>query len=124
MGKYGLSEMEHELMEFFWENEGLHSFAEVMKYCNEEKGHNWAQTTIHTYLTRLIQKGVLYTSRTGYRKYYQAQMSKDQMIAEEVCKSAKELSVESVKGLLIALTRQAELTKEDIEALYRILDEK
>ena len=53
---YGLSEIEYELMQLFWQSDKELFFAEIVRYCNEQKGHDWAQTTIHTYLSRLIQK--------------------------------------------------------------------
>lgn len=118
-----LSKMEEEIMEFFWSKEGLHSFGEVMKYCNDEKKHGWAQTTVHTYLTRLIQKGSLEIERTGYRKFYRAKKSKSKMLEDEICRKASEFSTDEVKGLLVSLTRQAKLTQKDMEELRHMLYE-
>ena len=53
---YGLSKMEYILLIDFWNNNGPVSFSDVEKYCNTELHYNWAQPTLHTYLTRLTKK--------------------------------------------------------------------
>lgn len=53
---YGLSELEYQLMQLFLENKEPIGFSEVIHYCNDVKHLNWAATTLHTYLTRLIAK--------------------------------------------------------------------
>lgn len=120
---YGLSEIETELMEFFWETNRPLPFPEVMRYCNEVKGHGWATTTVHTYLTRLIQKGVLTADRTGYKKSYHPRLSKD-ALAHEYANRFIEKSYEgSVKNLLIALTYQTKLSREEVQDLKDLLDQ-
>lgn len=52
---YGLSKMEYNLMKYFWNTNAPVSFSEVEKYCNTELHYGWAQPTLHTYLTRLVE---------------------------------------------------------------------
>lgn len=70
---YGLSKMEYNLMKYFWNTNAPVSFSEVEKYCNTKLHYGWAQPTLHTYLTRLVKKGILHSEGKGYkckRSYY------------------------------------------------------
>ena len=58
---YGLSKMEYNLMKYFWNTNAPVSFSEVEKYCNTKLHYGWAQPTLHTYLTRLVKKGILHS---------------------------------------------------------------
>lgn len=64
---YGLSKMEYNLMKYFWNTNAPVSFSEVEKYCNTELHYGWAQPTLHTYLTRLVKKGILHSEGKGYK---------------------------------------------------------
>ena len=60
-------------MKYFWNTNAPVSFSEVEKYCNTELHYGWAQPTLHTYLTRLVKKGILHSEGKGYkckRSYY------------------------------------------------------
>ena len=39
-----LSDIEFELMLFFWDLENPVTFAEILRFCNEEKKWDWAKT--------------------------------------------------------------------------------
>ena len=52
--KFGLSETEYELMEFFWDNPGEKSFKEILEYFNNVKGKNWKKQTLSTFFKELL----------------------------------------------------------------------
>ena len=66
--KFGLSETEYELMEFFWDNPGEKSFKEILEYFNNVKGKNWKKQTLSTFLTILQNRGYLQADMSK-RKY-------------------------------------------------------
>lgn len=119
---YGLSDIEYELMKFFWDNTGAHTFSEVLRYCHEEMHADWAQTTLHTYLTRLIQKGVLSSERNGYRRSYCAKVSEQELSHNYANQFMKETYHGSIKNLLISLTYQTSLSQEEVDELKQLLD--
>lgn len=121
--QYGLSEIEYEFMQFFWACNKPVSFAEVMHYCNEEKKHSWAQTTVHTYLTRLIQKGVLTSTRKGYKRSYKAQVSEAELSHAYASQFVAEAYDGSIKNLLLSLTYNTKLSREEARELHQILDD-
>ena len=45
--------------------------------------HGWAQKTVNTFLTRLVDKGVLAVERVGKANRYRARVSRDVCVREE-----------------------------------------
>ena len=54
-----LSKTEYRIMEYFWSTGGKYTFGELMKYFKEEEDKNWKKQTLNTFLSRLIDKGLL-----------------------------------------------------------------
>jgi BlaI family penicillinase repressor len=46
-------------------------------------GHGWAQKTVNTFLTRLVEKGVLRVERVGKANRYGARVSREVCVREE-----------------------------------------
>ena len=46
-------------------------------------GHGWAQKTVNTFLTRLVEKGVLAVERVGKANRYRARVSREVCVREE-----------------------------------------
>lgn len=109
-------------MQLFWSNDRPLPFSDVVRYCNEEKGHDWAQTTIHTYLTRLIEKGVLLSNRKGYKRSYYAAVSEAELSHQYATRFVEEAFDGSVKNLFASLTYHTKLSKEEIDELRQLLD--
>ncbi len=120
---YGLSEIEYEFMELFWNSSQPLPFSAIVEYCNTQKGHNWAQTTIHTYLTRLIQKGVLISIQNGRKLSYQASVTEGELSGIWAAKFVETSFGGSVKKFLLSLTQKTRLSKEEVQELQQILEE-
>ncbi|HIS30367.1 MAG TPA: BlaI/MecI/CopY family transcriptional regulator [Candidatus Limivivens intestinipullorum] len=120
---YGLTEIETELMELFWSRDTSFTFSEILHYCNEVKGHGWAQTTVHTFLTRLIQKGVLESGRKGYKRFYYAAVSREELAHQYASRFVEESYGGSVKNLLVSLNYHSGLSKDELLELRRLLDQ-
>ena len=54
-----LSKTEYEIMEYFWRMGDKYTFGKLMKYFNENLDKNWKKQTLNTFLSRLIEKGLL-----------------------------------------------------------------
>lgn len=118
---YELSEIEQQIMELFWKEDGAFAFSEIMKYCNEELQLGWAQGTLQTYLYRLISKGVLKTNNKRYRKLYSAQISKKELSHKKAENFLKTAYQGSLKNFLAAFTEGSPLTKQEVDELVAIL---
>ena len=120
----GLSDIEYELMTFFWNQEKPVPFGEILRFCNEEKGWNWAKTTAHTYVTRLLKKNLLGVNNTkGIRRTYFAKVSQEALAHDSVQEIVNTSYAGSFKNLLLSLVPDKPLSREDAEELHELLDQ-
>lgn len=119
---YGLSDIEYELMQLFWSSDHPLPFADVLAYCNDTLKRDWAATTLHTYLTRMIQKEVLGSTRKGYKRSYFAKVSESQLSCNYANDFLKDSFGGSLKNLLLTLTSESKLTQDEADELKQILD--
>ena len=110
-------------MQLFLENKEPIGFSEVIHYCNDVKHLNWAATTLHTYLTRLIAKGVLCSDRNGYKRSYYADVSEKQLSHQWAQKIVKRSFGGSIRNFLVSLTYEAPLSKEEVTELHQLLED-
>ena len=54
------------------------TFGELMKYFNENLDKNWKKQTLNTFLSRLIEKGLLKKEKEGTKTCYQMKITKAQ----------------------------------------------
>lgn len=120
---YGLSETEYELMKYIWASDHALTFAEILNYCNNEKKYHWAKTTLHTYLTRLIQKGVLSCDRKRARHLYFPQISEEELAHIYASQFVNDCYNGSLKDMILSFTYNTSLSKEEINELKKILDD-
>lgn len=96
-----LSETEHKIMEYFWKTETQYTFGELIKYFNEEEERNWKKQTLNTFLSRLIDKGLLYRKKDGTKAYYGTKLTKNQY-RQKKARAILEESYEGKIGCFIA----------------------
>ncbi len=120
----GLSDIESELMSFFWNQTTPVVFADILHFCNDEKGWNWAKTTAHTHITRLMKKGFLDMNDVrGTRRTYFAKISREDYARSLAQELADSFFSGSVKNLLLALASGSQLTPADLDELQKTLDQ-
>jgi len=116
-----ITDAEWEVMAVVWENAPV--TASVVAEILEEK-RKWTLATVRTLLRRLVSKGALGQELQGKRFLYTPRVS-----AEECARLASESFLDRVLGwapseTILHLVRKAELSKDDIHELRRILREK
>lgn len=82
---------------------------------------NWSQKTVITFLSRLIEKGVLKSTRIGRAFHYEACITDQQYRNYETKQFINDVHKGSILGFISALCDNVELTREDIEALMKRL---
>ncbi len=65
-----ISPCEEQIMLTVWEEAGEPDMREVMELANRRYNREWKPQTISTFLSRLVKKGFLTSSRKGRRMYY------------------------------------------------------
>ena len=123
---YGLSKMEYNLMKYFWNTNAPVSFSEVEKYCNTKLHYGWAQPTLHTYLTRLVKKGILHSEGKGYKckRSYYPELTEQELAHKYATDFVDNTFNGSISDLLVSLTYNTKLSESDIEELKNYPDEK
>ena len=80
MSKYNLSDAEYEIMQYIWKMEEEQSFQQIMAF-TQQIGHTWKGQTVQTFLTRMIDKGVLQARKERRKRYYFAKETEVEWIS-------------------------------------------
>lgn len=120
MEKYNISESEWEVMQCLWEESNL-----TLKEIVERLEHtDWSYTTIRTMVTRLMDKGMIGADKTSPSSFkYFAIAPEDECKIEETKSFLTRVFDGSVAMMVSTLTRQEELSDEEVAELRKIIDE-
>lgn len=119
-----LSETEAELMQVIWECDHPVTSTELLRIFAERKGKKWKGQTISTFLSRLVDKGVLEATRQGRTNMYVPRLSPEEYKLWEAESVLDELYQGSVKNFLSALYDGEKISKEEISELKQWFSEK
>jgi len=113
---HSISDYELELMKIIWSNNGTAMYADIVKGLNE-KGFTWTKNTIITLLSRLTEKGVLTTKKSGRRNIYVSVVEENHYQGEQVENFLNKIFEGNTKGLVSALIERDLLTASDYNEL-------
>lgn len=115
--KFELSETEREILNFLWDNGHWTSGAEFWDYFNST-GSSRKRQTINTYLTRMVDKGLLIKHDKKYMYRYNKK--------EFESKKAEEILITmydgSFKKFLSALTGSKKINENEANDLKKYID--
>lgn len=114
----GMSEAEKEIMKIIWESGGGVYIAELLEKV-ERNGKGWKRTTIRTFITRLMEKGLIVSERQGRLSRYVATVTEEEYLAGQAQGFVEEYFGGSVKHLLTSLFGQEKLDSEEMDELQR-----
>ena len=114
-----LGDGELEIMKAIWSLKEKASTSDITKAV-ESKG--WKRTTISTFLSRLVEKGVLCSEKSGNNYFYTALISKKEYSAKRTKNLIYTLFDGSAKQLCAHLFEDGNLSDTDIEELRAIFD--
>lgn len=116
-----LSPTERDIMEVLWKSEGMTNNDIVLYF--RERGKDWKRQTTSTFLTRLLQKGVVV--KDGHK--YRAGCTKQEFEQRQTREILDTMYGGSLKNFVAALTggeRMAEREAEELKDLLRLEEEK
>lgn len=113
-----ISDYELELMKVIWNNGGSALYAEIVAALSD-KGMNWTKNTVITLLSRLIEKGLLKTSKIGHRNRYTAIVAADEYQASQTANFLDKVYEGNAKGLVSTLIQKDLLSAADYEDLKK-----
>ena len=116
-----ISESEWTVMEALWKK-SPQTASEVARALQKRTG--WAQNTVRTLLTRLLEKGALHAAdnASGIREFTPA-VKRDACVRVESESFLQRVFHGAAKPLLIHFASNAKLTPEEVRELKRLFDQ-
>ncbi|MFQ7291062.1 MAG: BlaI/MecI/CopY family transcriptional regulator [Monoglobales bacterium] len=114
-----ISDSEMEIMRLIWKKNEAVSAAQLL----EELDTDWKQTTVLTFLRRLVDKGVLSLRKEGKTNYYTPLISEDEYKTRQTRGFLKEVHSGSVSNFLTALYGGKKPNKAEMDELKKWFEE-
>lgn len=116
-----IAESEWSIMEALWES-SPQTASEVTRTLRPSM--NWAENTVRTLLTRLVEKGALKTGEnaSGTRTYLPA-VKREACVHAEGESFMQRMFGGAAKPLLVHFAQNSKLTAEEVKELKKILDQ-
>lgn len=116
-----ISESEWTVMEALW-NSAPRSASDVAKSLKKETG--WAENTVRTLITRLVEKGALQVEDEGGSPKLYSPAVKREACVKAVSESFMERIFQgAAKPLLVHFAKNARLTPDEVKELKKLLDQ-
>jgi BlaI family penicillinase repressor len=116
-----ISDAEWAVMEEIWRQHPVTALEVVQKLAPTRQ---WQDQTIRTMLRRLIDKGALKYKAEGKAYYYEPAVSREQCVRVESRSFLERVFGGAAKPLLVQMVQDADLSREDIADLKRLLAKK
>ena len=111
-----MSDSEKEIMEIIWDNGGRIYISDLLEAV-ERSGRDWKRTTVRTFLTRLMEKGLLFGVRQGKNCEYRASVSREEYLSGQARNFVEEVFDGNVKDLLASLIGPEKMGAEEVRQL-------
>jgi BlaI family penicillinase repressor len=112
---------EWEVMNVVWEHAPVAASVVVEKLAKQQQ---WTLATVRTLLRRLVNKGALAQRQEGKRYLYTPRVTMEECVRRESDSFMDRVLGRAPIATLVHLVERADLSKEDIQELRRILREK
>ncbi|MCI9506123.1 MAG: BlaI/MecI/CopY family transcriptional regulator [Oscillospiraceae bacterium] len=122
MATQQISDSELELMKIVWASGGTALYAQIMEEL-AKAGRTWQKNTVITLLSRLVDKGLLKTSKIGRRNQYAALVTQADYQTAQARTLLNKLYQGSAKGLVATLIQGELLSPADYEELKQYWEE-
>ena len=114
-----LTEAEWSVMNVLWSNEQF-SLKEITDLLYDT--NHWSKNTVHTYLTRMANKGLVNINHEAI-KPYSANISKEECAQEERKNLLHKVYKGATGDLITAFLKESPISQEEIERLKKLLDD-
>ena len=115
-----LPDAELEIMLLLWQAETAVPRNYFDKALKEEK--NWADSTILSLLSRLIDKGFIVSTKQGNKNFYTPLVKKEDYYAVENQRFMKKFYHNSLNQFLVSFSQSNPLSEQEICELHELLD--
>ncbi len=112
-----LTEAEWQVMEVLWNTHGA-----SLKEVTDTLARDWNKKTVHTYLKRMSEKGIVAYNRSSDRPY-KAAVSREECAREERADLLQRVYRGNADELVTAFLKETKISSEERDRLRRLLDE-
>ncbi|MEP6670227.1 MAG: BlaI/MecI/CopY family transcriptional regulator [Chthoniobacter sp.] len=116
-----ISPAEWEVLNVVWERAPV-TAPEVFQALTGDQ--DWHSKTVNTFLTRLVEKGILDARRDGKVNVYTPLLSREECVREESATFLQRVFRGALAPMMLHFVENAELTDEDIAELQRALKQR
>ena len=116
-----ISEAEWEVMKIVWADSPRTS-NQIIEALESTK--DWKPKTIKTLISRLVSKNALGFKEEGRKYLYYTLVNENECIRAENQTFLSKVYNGAIKNMLVSFLKESDLSKEDIEDLKKILDER
>ncbi len=121
MSAPNIPESEWSVMEVMWDA-SPQTASEVAKTLNQSRG--WAENTVRTLLSRLVEKGALQIiEKAGSPRLYAPAVKREAFVKAESESFLERIFQGAAKPLLVHFASNARLTPEEVRELKALLDQ-
>ena len=117
-----MSDSEKEIMKLIWDHGGAMTISELLDQI-ERTGRDWKRTTVRTFISRLIDKGMLISQKEGRGALYVARISEEDYLKTQSVQFVNQVFGGNVSTLLTSLFGQQCLESKDIEELEKFWEQ-
>lgn len=119
--KNSISNSEVEIMRVVSTNGEVTSKFIIDSLCDAK---NWKESTVKTFINRLLEKGFLKKRVEGKRYYYSTDFNVDKRCENEIKEELKRICNTKIGGVLENVLIDAEISKNSIKKMIEILEKK
>ncbi len=119
MGNVILGQSEWIIMEKLWEQQPR---TIMQLFHSLEVDPGWSKSTVNTLLGRMVDKGIIDYENGGKARQYYPKIRREEAALAETEHLLSRVYKGSVGMMMSTLVRKRDLTKEEIQELYDILD--
>ena len=107
------------MMQFFWDSDETHTLGDIIKLYTQLEDHkDLNSNTIKTFLTRLVSKGALTTTKVGHKLLYRRSMTRERYAQQWMKKFIANCFNGSLREMMLAITGGVpQLTEHEKEEL-------
>lgn len=116
-----ISEAEWEVMKIVW-TDSPRTSNQIIEALEDTK--DWKPKTIKTLISRLVSKNALGFKEEGRKYLYYPIVNENECIRAENQTFLSKVYNGAIKNMLVSFIKESDFSKEDIDDLKRILDER
>lgn len=117
--KQTVTESEYAIMKVLWQSHDKMAVAEVARALKEQ---NWSDSTVSSFLQRLLKKGVVACDKKGKTNLYYPLLKQEQYNMQETEHFLARIYKGSVKSLVAALYENKKISNDDLADLRDMFD--